>query len=53
MERGSKRGGIDWIRYQNEVLKRLFIPFMKKLGPRYLAQEDNAPPHAYHWNRAF
>ena len=53
MERGNKRGGIDFIRYQNEVLKPLFIPFMQSLGPGYIAQEDNAGPHASNWNREY
>src|SRR5436190_5994229 len=53
MERGSKRGGIVFIRYQHEVLQPLFIPFMRALGPGYIAQEDNAGPHASRWNREY
>jgi len=53
MERGNKKGGIDWIRYQYEILRPRFLPFMKKLGPDFIAQEDNAPSHASHWNRKF
>lgn len=49
------KGGIDWIRYQQEVLLPLFLPFMERLrekyGPVHIVQEDNASPHIARWNR--
>lgn len=54
-ERNSKKGGIDWIRYQQEVILPRFLPFMKKLrkkyGPIHIVQEDNASAHISSWNR--
>ena len=47
------KGGINWIRYQHEVLVPKFLPFVRKLGPGFIAQEDNAPAHASRWNQAF
>ena len=49
------KGGIDWIRYQQEVLLPLFLPFIERLqekyGPVHIVQEDNASPHIARWNR--
>jgi hypothetical protein len=53
MVRNTTKGGIDWVRYRFKVLKSRFIPFMRKLGPGHIAQEDNAGPHASKWNRLF
>jgi hypothetical protein len=47
----GKSGGIDWLRYQREVLLLKYIPFMKRVGADFIAQEDNAPSHASKWNR--
>jgi len=56
--RGEKHKGIDWKRYQEEVLKPRFAPFMDKLtaaqpGIEFLVQEDNAAAHKAQWNRKF
>lgn len=40
--------GVDWYRYQKEVIVDKLIPFARKLGPRALVQEDKAPSHAHH-----
>lgn len=49
------KGGIDWIRYREEILKPRYIPFMKRLkkdhGDYHLVQEDNAAAHISPWNR--
>ena len=39
--------GIDWWRYQQEVILPKIIPFAKELGPDALVQEDNAPAHSH------
>jgi hypothetical protein len=42
------RGGIDWYRYQKEVLVAKLLPFAKKMKVKYgdvLVQEDGAPAH--------
>lgn len=42
------KGGINWYRYQEKVLKPLLLPFAKKLLKRFKkikVQEDNAPAH--------
>jgi transposase len=55
MVRDSKAGGIDWIRYQKEVLQPLYWPFIDSLpGSKrdWIAQEDNAPAHSSKWNQA-
>jgi transposase len=47
--RTKGKGGIDWYRYQQEVLKPKLIPFAKecmKERPDTLVQEDNASPYA-------
>jgi hypothetical protein len=43
--RGS---GIDWYRYQTQVMVPKLIPFAQRLGPDFIVQEDNAPAHAHH-----
>ena len=43
------RGGINWYRYQEKVLKPLLLPFARKckeIRPGIVMQEDNAPAHA-------
>jgi len=45
------KGGIDWYRYQKEIVKKKVIPFAQEHEKEYpgtLVQEDNAPAHA-HW----
>lgn len=44
--RGSG-SGIDWYRYQKEVLILKLLPFAKECGPEWLVQEDRAPSHAH------
>ena len=47
--RGGKKGGIDWYRYHNNVVKPLLLPFAKecqKDRPNTQVMEDNAPAHA-------
>ena len=42
------KGGINWYRYQEKVLKPLLLPFalqLKKEGP-VIVQEDGASPHS-------
>lgn len=44
----SKKGGIDWYRYQTVILKPKLIPFAKEClvtRPHTLVQEDKAPAH--------
>jgi hypothetical protein len=53
LERNSK-GGIDWHRYNKEILEKKLLPFAKecvKDRPNTIVQEDNASPHAHHYNR--
>jgi transposase len=48
----SKKGGIDWWRYQNEVLKPKLLPFAKYCQierKETLVMEDGAPSH-FHQN---
>lgn len=48
------KGGIDWWRYQSEVLKPKLLPFAKQcmeVRPQTIVQEDKAPSHA-HWYQA-
>lgn len=40
--------GVDWYRYQKEIIVDKLIPFAKKLGPNAIVQEDKAPAHAHH-----
>ena len=43
------KGGINWYRYQEKILKPLLLHFAKKClekRPRTLVQEDRAPSHA-------
>lgn len=47
----SKGAGIDWWRYQSQVLIPKLIPFAKecmKDRPQTIVQEDKAPSHAHH-----
>lgn len=39
--------GVDWYRYQKEVVIPKLIPFAKACGPGTLVQEDLAPSHAH------
>lgn len=46
----SKRGGIDWYRYQTVILKPKLIPFAKSCltsRPHTIVQEDKAPAHSH------
>lgn len=46
-----KGTGVDWWRYQNQVLIPKLIPFAKECQldyPDTIVQEDNAPSHAHH-----
>lgn len=52
--RAKGKGGIDWYRYQIEVLKPKLIPFAKEClqrRPNTVVQEDNASPHAIKWQQ--
>ena len=43
------KGGVNWYRYQEKILKPLLLPFAKKCSekrPGTLVQEDKAPAHA-------
>lgn len=45
------KGGINWYRYQEKVVKPLLIPFAKECiveRPDTVVQEDNATPHSKH-----
>jgi transposase len=53
----SKKGGIDWFRYQREILTPKLIPFAKQLQAAYpdyqvLVQEDKAPSHSHHFQQS-
>jgi len=42
------RGGINWYRYQEKILRPKLLPFAKKclgIRPKTVVQEDNAPAH--------
>ncbi|KAJ9220690.1 hypothetical protein DTO027B5_2217 [Paecilomyces variotii] len=44
------KGGVDWYRYQKQILIAKLIPFAKKCQrdrPNTIVQEDNAPSHAH------
>ncbi len=46
------KGGIDWYRYQNEVLRLKLLPFAqgyKERRPSTVVIEDNAPLHMHHY----
>jgi hypothetical protein len=54
LARTSKKGGIDWWRYYDKILKEKLIPFAKKCietQPRTIVQEDLAPSHAHHFQK--
>lgn len=45
---GGKGGGMNASRYQEQVLERVFLPYIVSLGPEglhYAFQQDNAPGH--------
>ena len=44
--RDSKKGGIDWYRYQKVILMKKLIPFAQSCGPEFYVMEDKAPAHA-------
>jgi len=53
LTRRKGRGGIDWFRYGKHILKAKLFPFQKhcedKYGRPFIVQEDNAAPHAHHY----
>jgi transposase len=46
--RKSKAGGIDWYRYQEEILKKKLLPFA--IQHSLIVQEDSAPAHKHKEN---
>lgn len=45
---GGKGGGMNGLRYQEQVLERVFLPYIDSLGPeghQFMFQQDNAPGH--------
>jgi transposase len=49
------RGGINWYRYQQKILREKLLPFAqecKKDRPKTIVQEDNAPAHKSHYQGA-
>lgn len=51
-KRGNRsRGGIDWYRYQEEVIKPHLVPFIKKIirtyGHCYLVQDEAPASNAW------
>ena len=44
--RKSKAGGIDWYRYQKEILKPKMFPFVNEISGG-IVMEDRAAPHAH------
>jgi hypothetical protein len=47
--RKDGKGGIDWYRYQEKILKPLLLPFAKRLKEKLgwvIVQEDGAPAHS-------
>jgi hypothetical protein len=54
LARKVSKGGIDWWRYYDKILKPKLIPFAKKCKisrPNTLVQEDKAPSHAHHFQQ--
>gem|GEM_PF-6661733 len=55
MARGAKRSGVDFMRYCEEVLKPILIPWLQDLnkergpGNSIIFQQDNAPSHTSKW----
>jgi transposase len=45
--RKAKSGGIDWYRYQKEILKPKLFPFATEIDG--IVMEDRAAPHAHHF----
>ncbi len=48
--RTEGRGGIDWYRYNREILRKKLLPFAKSI-PNAIVQEDGAPSHISKWNQ--
>ena len=38
-------GNLNAVRYQNEILEPVAIPYLQNLGPNSILQDDNARPH--------
>ena len=38
-------GNLNAVRYQNEILEPVAIPYLQNLGPNSILQDDNAHPH--------
>jgi hypothetical protein len=56
LERSKTKGGIDWYRYQKEILHPKLFPFAQecaKTRPDTIVQEDRAPSHAHHIQQRF
>ena len=49
LTRGNGKG-IDWYRYQKQVLFPKLIPFARRCGADFQVQEDNAPAHIHRAN---
>jgi hypothetical protein len=50
----SSKGGIDWYKYQEVILKKMLLPFAKRHMLSYsdtVVQEDGASCHASDYNR--
>jgi hypothetical protein len=45
--RKAGHGGVDWYRYQKQILLDKLLPFAKQVGPQAIVQEDRAPSHAH------
>ena len=54
MKRGSKKHGVDWMRYTKEVLKPILIPWIygleEEASTQILFLQDNATPHMCKWS---
>lgn len=51
LTRGNDKGGINWWRYQSQVLLPKLLPFAKECTrerPGTIVQEDKAPSHAHY-----
>jgi hypothetical protein len=52
LTRDKSKGGIDWWRYYDKILKAKLIPFAKECmekRPGTVVQEDKAPAHSHHF----
>ena len=38
-------GNLNAVRYRNEILESVAIPYLQNLGPNSILQDDNARPH--------